>query len=235
MSKLHQAFQVDNVATLPSAYSQLTCGYEKLLLLLEVADMADSGLGESFLGAFQASLSILLVIATGVIAAQFSLLDASAAKSISSVCVKMFMPALLITKLGSQLHIETANQYWPILGKIKLLEYPLGTGLTDVPVWAVILHSRLYCHRRSGVTFHEVTRLGSPCDRIQQHHESTSTPHIVVERDGHSEADHHHRRKSGGGDRTSEDIFPSLRNCRQLLDVRAGAKVVGRHARAYTS
>ena len=115
MSKLHQAFQV-TTSLLPSGTA--THLPTKAPSLPEVADMADSGLGESFLGAFQASLSILLVIATGVIAAQFSLLDASAAKSISSVCVKMFMPALLITKLGSQLHIETANQYWPILGKI---------------------------------------------------------------------------------------------------------------------
>jgi predicted permease len=54
-----------------------------------------NGLIPSFLGALQASLSVLLVIFYEVIAAQFKLLDAPTGKTISSICVKIFLPALL--------------------------------------------------------------------------------------------------------------------------------------------
>lgn len=74
-----------------------------------------SSLVASFLGALQASLSILLVISYGVIAAQFGWLKDSAAKEISKICVRMFLPALLITNVGSQLHLQTAIRYLPIL------------------------------------------------------------------------------------------------------------------------
>ena len=75
-----------------------------------------SGLIESFLGALQASLSILLVIFYGVLASQFKLLDGKASKKISTVCVKLFLPMLLITKVGSELHQDTGVRYIPILG-----------------------------------------------------------------------------------------------------------------------
>ena len=56
-----------------------------------------SSIFSSFLGALQASLSVLLVIFYGVLAAQFNLLDNASSKKISTVCVKLFLPALLIT------------------------------------------------------------------------------------------------------------------------------------------
>ena len=74
-----------------------------------------SSLTASFLGALQASLSVLLTIGYGVIAAQFDLLKGPSAKEISKICVRMFLPALLITNVGSQLHLETATRYVPIL------------------------------------------------------------------------------------------------------------------------
>lgn len=74
-----------------------------------------AGLFNSFLAAIQASLSVLLVIFYGAIAARFKLLDSSSAKSISKICVKMFLPALLLTKIGSELHVESAHRYLIIL------------------------------------------------------------------------------------------------------------------------
>lgn len=71
----------------------------------------------SFLGAFQASSSVLLVISYGVVAAQFDLLKGSSTKQISTLCVRMFLPALLITNVGSQLHADTGMRYVPIFGK----------------------------------------------------------------------------------------------------------------------
>lgn len=60
-----------------------------------------------FLGALQASIAVLLTISAGVIAAQFRLLSEGASKEISQVGVNLFLPALLITNIGSQVHAET--------------------------------------------------------------------------------------------------------------------------------
>ncbi|KAK6954438.1 hypothetical protein Daesc_004405 [Daldinia eschscholtzii] len=69
----------------------------------------------SFLGAVQASLSVLLTIGCGVIAAQFGLVTTEAAEEISHLCVNVLLPCLLITKLGSELHLDTAVNYVPII------------------------------------------------------------------------------------------------------------------------
>ena len=76
---------------------------------------APAGILNSFLAAIQASLSVLLVIFYGAVAARFKLLDASSSKSISKICVKIFLPALLLTKIGSELHAGSADRYGIIL------------------------------------------------------------------------------------------------------------------------
>ncbi len=70
-----------------------------------------------FLGALQAAFSVLITIIFGVVAAQCNLLSVSAAKELSKLCVRMFLPALLIFKIGSNLHRDTGVRYIPILGK----------------------------------------------------------------------------------------------------------------------
>jgi predicted permease len=81
-----------------------------------------SGLLPSFVAAIQASLSVLLVITYGAIAAHLQLLDSKNGKAISKICVKMFLPALLLVKLGSEMHIGSAHRYLIVL------------------VWALIAH-----------------------------------------------------------------------------------------------
>lgn len=75
----------------------------------------------SFLGAVQASLSVLLTIAFGVVAAQFGLVTTKAAEEVSRLCVKVLLPCLLIVKLGSELDLDTAVRYVPIVGMSILL------------------------------------------------------------------------------------------------------------------
>ena len=93
-----------------------------------------SSLLSSFLGALQASLSVLLVISYGVLATQFDLLDKASAKKISTVCVRLFLPALLITKVGKELEISNVLSYVAILGMSTLLLF--GLWLTR-QVWAI--------------------------------------------------------------------------------------------------
>ena len=91
----------------------------------------------SFLGAIQASLSVLLVISYGVIAAQFDILKGESTKQISTLCVRMFLPALLITNVGSQLHADTGIRYIPILSKSRYASLPLPTADYWVIVWGL--------------------------------------------------------------------------------------------------
>ena len=78
--------------------------------------MGSSDIVIPFVGALQASVSVLLTIFYGVLTAQFGLLSQRAAKEVSGMCVKLFLPALLIFKLGSQLELDTGIRYLPILG-----------------------------------------------------------------------------------------------------------------------
>jgi predicted permease len=76
-----------------------------------------SELAIPFVGAIQAAVSVLLTIFYGVLAAQFNLLSGKSAKEVSNLCVRMFLPALLIYKVGSELQKGTAIRYLPILSK----------------------------------------------------------------------------------------------------------------------
>jgi auxin efflux carrier family protein len=106
--------------------------------------MAQTGLFDSFLAAIQASLSVLLVISYGGIAAHMKLLNPSNTKAISKVCVRMFLPALLIVNIGSQLHAGSATRYliillWAIL--CHLLSFVVGIVAhlwLDMPDWTTV-------------------------------------------------------------------------------------------------
>jgi predicted permease len=77
--------------------------------------MDTSELVVPLVGALQASISVLITIFFGVLTAQFNLLSVGAAKEVSRACVRMFLPALLIYKLGSNLNKDTGILYLPIL------------------------------------------------------------------------------------------------------------------------
>jgi hypothetical protein len=94
--------------------------------------MSSNGLLPSFLGALQASLSVLLVIFYGVIAAQFKLLDGPTAKTISKVCVRMFLPALLITNLGSELIPARGLNYAVVLGNHSLAYFRVVANIDSI-------------------------------------------------------------------------------------------------------
>ncbi|KZF26271.1 hypothetical protein L228DRAFT_279503 [Xylona heveae TC161] len=104
--------------------------------------MADDGLLSSFLGALQASLSVILTILFGVIAAQFDLLNEKSTKQVSRLCVKLLLPCLLIAKVGSELHLSTALRYVPILiwsiiyTLVSMAIGILATRVLRLPAWA---------------------------------------------------------------------------------------------------
>lgn len=104
----------------------------------------NSGLGESFLAAIQASLSVLLVMSYGGLAAKLKLLSPSNTRYMSKACVRIFLPALLFTNIGSELQVESVTRYaivlvWAVF--CHLLSFSLGLvahlGL-GMPDWTTV-------------------------------------------------------------------------------------------------
>ena len=102
--------------------------------------MANSLLA-TFLAAGQASSSVLLVVFYGILASELKILDAPATKRISALCVRMLLPALLLTRIGSELEYETWTNYipvfcWAIFYNIaSLLIGVAAVRLLDWPRW----------------------------------------------------------------------------------------------------
>lgn len=82
-----------------------------------------AGLISTFVAAAQASLSVLLVISYGGLAARLGLLYSDDSKVISKISVKLFLPALLFVAIGSDLGPTSAHCYLIVL------------------VWALVCHA----------------------------------------------------------------------------------------------
>jgi predicted permease len=96
-----------------------------------------------FAGAIQASFSVLLTIAFGVVAAQCNLLSTNAAKEVSKLCVRMFLPALLIYKIGSNLHQETGVRYIPVLSMRHFIKVTIMPTILTMLSLVDILYASL--------------------------------------------------------------------------------------------
>lgn len=70
------------------------------------------------LGAVEAAVSVLLIIFYGVLSGQYGILDDHSVKQISQLCVSVFLPALLVTSVGSELNPENVSRYGLIVGNV---------------------------------------------------------------------------------------------------------------------
>ncbi|KIJ27587.1 hypothetical protein M422DRAFT_784807 [Sphaerobolus stellatus SS14] len=68
----------------------------------------------SSLGGLEASFSVLLTLSYGVLAARMGMVSPTTAKDVSALCRNMFLPALLITNIGTQLTWQNVMTYLPI-------------------------------------------------------------------------------------------------------------------------
>lgn len=84
-----------------------------------MADLS-KGLVQPFLGALQACISVLLTLLYGVITRHVSLINDETIDQMSGICVKIFLPALILVKLGSELSLDIALHYVPVLGTFPL-------------------------------------------------------------------------------------------------------------------
>jgi hypothetical protein len=149
-----------------------------------------------FLGALQASIAVLLTIFVGVIASQFQLIGVDSSKEISKVAVRLFLPALLIVNVGSQLHSDTVcimnilHFQPPLPSKISTIS---TTSLTNTPGRPLhphhnlvhLLPTRLPRHRRSMHQTLQPPQMGHASLRLQQHHLSPPPASPIPRRSRH--------------------------------------------------
>ncbi|KZS91969.1 hypothetical protein SISNIDRAFT_456162 [Sistotremastrum niveocremeum HHB9708] len=83
-----------------------------------------TSLGITLLSSFQSSLSVLLTLSYGLVAAKYKLLSPAASSQVARLCIQLFLPALLFTSLGSELGSSDSDfsKIWPLL--IWSLTYP---------------------------------------------------------------------------------------------------------------
>ena len=152
-----------------------------------------------FLGALQASVAVLLTILVGVVASQFQLICIDSSKEISKVAVRLFLPALLIVNVGSQLHSDTvcfcskrccilashwSSQYWDLSTTTRLTTP--GRPLHPNHHLVHILPTRLPRNRRLTHKILQTTIMGHPSLRLQQHHQPTPPPRPISRRSRHT-------------------------------------------------
>ncbi|KAL4773458.1 auxin efflux carrier [Aspergillus nidulans var. acristatus] len=103
--------------------------------------MAQGSLLTSFLGALQACVSVLLTLAYGVAARKFGLIQRSSINDVSSLGVKVLLPALILVHLGEQLKLDNALNYVPVLvwsttyTTFSILLARLASKLLRLPDW----------------------------------------------------------------------------------------------------
>lgn len=122
---------------------------------------SSNGILEPFLGALQACVSVLFTLFWGLVARRMKLLKEQSIKDLSGLGVRVFLPALIVVNLGSQLHLDTALDYIPVLGRGNRTIHAVQKLLT------LIYYSLVDCiHRNvhSDVSFYhqtiETTTLG---------------------------------------------------------------------------
>ncbi|KAL8839508.1 MAG: hypothetical protein Q9170_001731 [Blastenia crenularia] len=142
----------------------------------------------SFLGALQASLSVLLTIGVGVVASQFSILNQGTTKQLSTLCIRVFLPCLLISNLGSNLSPESSVRYAPVL--IWALTYTFSSMLLGVVLTRIF---KLPSWITPALAFNNTTSL--PLLLIQSL-ESTGILEVLLVSDTDTTADALNRAKS---------------------------------------
>jgi hypothetical protein len=127
-----------------------------------------SGILLIFLGAIQASLAVLLTISYGVIASKTNILKSSSSRDISKMCVRLFLPALLITNVGNELHADTAIRYVPILSMCNSGFLRSRQALPGIQLYYILFNGHLVnrIYLSLGINIH--TFVISPWPRFQK-------------------------------------------------------------------
>lgn len=103
---------------------------------------------ETFLGALEGAVSVLLTCFAGYVAVRGGLLNRLTVKQVSKLCTTLFLPCLLIVQMGPELTVPSLSRYWiiPLWGLIStaiaLLIGWAGQSLFGLKYWTIIACGR---------------------------------------------------------------------------------------------
>lgn len=69
----------------------------------------------SAIAAGESSLSVILVLFYGYACSKYDFLSETGERSISKLCVNLFLPAMLLTDMGSHISLHTLKEFWPLV------------------------------------------------------------------------------------------------------------------------
>lgn len=153
-----------------------------------------SSLKTSFIGALQASLSVLLTLSYGILAAKWGFIHDTSITDISELCVKIFLPALLVTNIGSQLSVDALPDYVPIFRTLPTLTLFTITTINRVlTLYRCSLGIRLRpCLNSNRAPHRKVSQapcMDCPGDGIQQFYLPSTPPSNVPRCNWHPQVD----------------------------------------------
>ncbi|KAI0769451.1 auxin efflux carrier [Trametes elegans] len=102
----------------------------------------------TFFGAFQGSLSVLLTLLAGYIMARKCYLDHKTVRDVSKLCTTLFLPCLIVEEMGPQLTVSKLRDVWiiPLWGLAStLLAHAVGwvgKRLFKLPYWTIAASGR---------------------------------------------------------------------------------------------
>lgn len=80
-----------------------------------------SSLSATLIGAFQGTVSVLLTIVSGYVAARLRLVDSHSIHQLSKLCSNIFLPCLILTEMGPGITVDQLKLLWiiPVWGFIS--------------------------------------------------------------------------------------------------------------------
>ncbi|RPD78075.1 hypothetical protein L226DRAFT_550966 [Lentinus tigrinus ALCF2SS1-7] len=103
---------------------------------------------ETFSGAFQGSISVLLTLLAGYVMARRGYLNHQTVRNVSKLCTTLFLPCLIIEEMGPELTARKLSIVWiiPLWGLVSTLFAHaigyLGKRVMKLPYWTVVACGR---------------------------------------------------------------------------------------------
>ncbi|KAI0351044.1 hypothetical protein OH77DRAFT_1524410 [Trametes cingulata] len=104
---------------------------------------SSSAIFETFVGAFEGSISVLLTLLAGYVMAKRGYLDRETVRSISKQCASLFLPCLIVEQMGPHLTKSKLSDVWivPLWGFVSTALAHLigwaGQRLLKLPYWTI--------------------------------------------------------------------------------------------------
>lgn len=199
--------------------------------------MAEQSLATAALGALQACVSVLLTMAYGVAARRLRLVHETTINDMIGMGVKLFLPALILTKLGQELHGDIAVNCLLVVGmyihahrlpsscsKVLSNTYLIANATNQLNSVDVSLRLRVGCNRLRDYQTVTSAPMGHHGMRLQQHNIASAAPSRISRKRRLRQIDCTRKRLRPGCNRPRAELLPCLRRGKQMSCVHSRVK-----------